>query len=333
MQSKPISRPVVKKQTSKSLQNSKRTPEETHRILSIYKSNYTRLNLHQEDEHPKAKKQSRVTMRLHKDSHKKFRKNLLKSVNTKKHKKTRVIPENKVRSPSPGKEKPVQRKRQARNKSRNRSFDPKPKSRQGKNDLLRSTGKFSKISGKTTFSKNKQIQSPKKKVPTKSVDNKRRKNLKNYQRPGSVGFRKRLLRKANQDKDPSTQKSKYMSISILITLEPLPKRKHNPKIQKNIHPKIPRNPQTSSTKKSKKNSPKVTTKTQNKNPPLSRSGSISSANSRKSSSSLTFRDTKILKQKLKQRALITQNNCKINLNDFIINDNIFSDILGIITFL
>jgi hypothetical protein len=61
---------------------------------------------------------------------------------------------------------------------------------------------------------------------------------------------------------------------------------------------------------------------------LSRSGSIQSHNSRKSSSSLSFRDTKILKQRLKQRALINQNNCKINLNDFLINDNIFSMIIG-----
>ena len=43
---------------------------------------------------------------------------------------------------------------------------------------------------------------------------------------------------------------------------------------------------------------------------------------------MTFRDTDILKQKLKERALIHQNNCKINLNDFLMNDNLFSSILG-----
>jgi hypothetical protein len=57
--------------------------------------------------------------------------------------------------------------------------------------------------------------------------------------------------------------------------------------------------------------------------------SVDSDKSRRSSTSLTFRDTDILKQKLKERALINQNNCKINLNDFIINDKIFSSILGI----
>lgn len=56
----------------------------------------------------------------------------------------------------------------------------------------------------------------------------------------------------------------------------------------------------------------------------------SRSTSRKSSrsSSLNFKNKEILRKRLKERALINQNNCKLNLKDMIVHDRILSSIIG-----
>ena len=72
---------------------------------------------------------------------------------------------------------------------------------------------------------------------------------------------------------------------------------------------------------------RITKKTPKKEASLC--SSIESKGSNKSSTSVSFRNSNILKKKLKERALINQNSSKINLNDFLINDRLYSSILGI----
>jgi hypothetical protein len=71
---------LIYKNESKKVLKKQKTNEETHRILSIYKSNYSKLDLNDGVE---KKKKPKMRLNLHDKNKKKFRKELLKSVNLK----------------------------------------------------------------------------------------------------------------------------------------------------------------------------------------------------------------------------------------------------------
>ena len=74
---------IYKNQSKTRLQKQKtKESEEKHRILSIYKSNYSKIDLN-EGIDKKRKPKSKIVLDLHENKNKKIRKELLKSVNLK----------------------------------------------------------------------------------------------------------------------------------------------------------------------------------------------------------------------------------------------------------